>query len=133
MEWMTQMESKSNVTRGWMSPPETWSKLRGSARDFQRMPTPAEKKLWDAIRSRKVNGARFRRQHAIDRFIVDFYCAEAMLVIEVDGPVHDARAEQDSIRQRHLEQLGLRFLRFSNEDVLKNLNAVVARIAEAVA
>jgi very-short-patch-repair endonuclease len=115
-----------------MSPTDTWSKLQGSAKAFRRTPTIAEQKLWDAIRNRKVGGARFRRQHANDRYLVDFYCAASQLVVEVDGPVHDSQTEQDALRQDRLERLGLKILRFTNEDVVNDLDVVIARIAEAV-
>jgi very-short-patch-repair endonuclease len=126
------MEREHGAPRRWRSPPETWDKLRSSAKSFRAGQTAAEKKLWAALRNSQVAGARFRRQHAIDRFLVDFYCSEAHLVIEVDGPVHDAQIEEDSVRKEHIERLGFRVLRFKNEDVLNNLDTVLARIAEAV-
>ncbi|HEB64244.1 MAG TPA: DUF559 domain-containing protein, partial [Chloroflexi bacterium] len=93
--------------------------------------TPAENALWQRLRRRQL-GVKFRRQHAIDRFIVDFYSAEARLVVEVDGPVHQYRREEDAIRQEFLESQGLRVLRFTNEEVLTQIEAVLERIHEAV-
>jgi very-short-patch-repair endonuclease len=74
-------------------------------------------------------GFKFRRQQALGRFIVDFYCREAKLVIEVDGPVHDHQPEKDSVRQATLEQLGLRVLRFSNDEIHTSMEKVLAAIA----
>jgi len=109
--------------------PELWAKLEPLARQMRHEPTPAEGKLWQALRGRRLGGAKFRRQYAIDRFIVDFYCPAARLVVEVDGPVHDYQPEQDAIRQQFLESLGLRVLRFRNEDVLTALEAVLDEIS----
>ena len=65
-----------------------------------------------------MQGLKFRRQHAIDRYIVDFYCPEARLVIEVDGPIHRYTQDEDAQRQIKLEEHGLRVLRFTNDQVL---------------
>jgi very-short-patch-repair endonuclease len=73
-------------------------------------------------------GYRFRRQHAIDRFIVDFYCREASLVVEVDGPVHEKTAAEDRERQTILESQDVIVLRFSNEDVMNRLEGVLQSI-----
>lgn len=95
-------------------------------------PTPAEKQLWQRLRNRKVTNAKFRRQHAIYRFIVDFYCYEARLVIEVDGSIHDYTQEDDALRQEFLKSLGLRVIRFSNADVLQQMDGVLVVIGEAL-
>ncbi len=89
-------------------------------------PTPAEDLLWQHLRNSQL-GVRFRRQHSIDRYIVDFYCAEASLVIEVDGPIH-AQPNADAERQEALEMLGLHVLRFTNNDLIRDLPTVIARI-----
>jgi very-short-patch-repair endonuclease len=94
--------------------------------------TPAEEHLWQRIRRKNLHNYKFRRQHPIDRFIVDFYCAEAFLVIEVDGDIHEYTQEQDALRQAFLESLGLRVLRFSNGDIMKHTDAVVERIGEVL-
>ena len=77
-------------------------------------------------------GYKFRRQHTIDRFIVDFYCTEARLVIEVDGIIHDDQQEADQLRTEIIESLGLRVLRFTNGEVLQQTDGVVERIAEVL-
>jgi very-short-patch-repair endonuclease len=84
--------------------------------------TPKTGKLWGALKP------AVRRQHAIDRFVVDFYCAEASLVIEVDGPTHTDTRAQDTLRQDILESMGLRILRFSNDNVLHHIEDVIASI-----
>jgi very-short-patch-repair endonuclease len=76
-------------------------------------------------------GLKFRRQHRIGPFVVDFYCVESRLVIEVDGPIHESQAHADAERQEYLEALGLQVLRFSNDEVLTNANNVFAAIKRA--
>lgn len=95
-------------------------------------PTRAENTLCQRLRQKQIGGLRFRRQHPINRFIVDFYCAEAGLIIEVDGAVHDepGHAEYDEDRQAFLQELGLTVLRFSNAQVIRETDAVVEVIAE---
>ena len=94
--------------------------------------TPAEDLLWQRLRKKRFGGLRFRRQHPIGRFIVDFYCAEARLVIEVDGSVHrqPEHDEYDADRQEFLEQLGLKVIRFDNAQVLHQTDAVLEEIVD---
>ncbi|WP_313885059.1 endonuclease domain-containing protein [Scytonema hofmannii] len=113
----------------WQSQPELWEKLKPLARQMRCEPTPAEKLLWQKLRQKQLLGFKFRRQHAIDRFIVDFSCAEARLVVEVDGGIHDYTQKEDAIRQEFLESLGLRVVRFRNEDVLEGIEGVLEGIA----
>jgi very-short-patch-repair endonuclease len=87
--------------------------------------------LWERLR-RGALGARFRRQHVIDRFIADFYCAERGLVVEVDGSVHDGRGELDAERDGVFRAKGLVVVRVRNEDVRLDLEAVVALIRAAL-
>jgi very-short-patch-repair endonuclease len=119
------------TTRRANTSPELWAKLKPLARQMRHKPTPAEDKLWQKLRGKTIDGKKFRRQHAIDRFIVDFYCAAAKLVVEVDGSIHDYTAEEDAIRQQFLEEVhGLTVLRFSNGDVIQNMDGVLERIGE---
>ena len=113
----------------WSTPPELWEKLQPLARQKRYEPTPAEDALWQQLRRNQI-GAHFRRQHTIERFIVDFYCAAIKLVVEVDGGIHDYTQEEDAIRQEYLECRGLRVLRVSNDDVLNRMDDVIARIVE---
>jgi very-short-patch-repair endonuclease len=114
-------------TRGWRSDPGRWSELKAEARRMRQEPTAAEQRLWQLLRGGSL-GARFRCQHAIGQFIVDFYCATASLVIELDGSSHKGRSDEDAARQEWLEANGLTVLRFSNDDVLLRPEEVVDRI-----
>jgi very-short-patch-repair endonuclease len=89
--------------------------------------TTAEKILWQRIRNKKL-GYKFRRQHIIDTFIVDFVCLKTNLIIEVDGKIHIYQKDYDSNRTDVLEDLGYRVIRFTNAEVLNNLNEVVSKI-----
>ena len=103
------------------------------ARQLRREMTPAEKRLWRYLRSSNLASHHFRRQHAVDRFIVDFFCADAKLVIEIDGDSHCEQAEYDLERTRWLsEQRHYRVLRFTNQAVHENIEAVLERIAAAL-
>jgi very-short-patch-repair endonuclease len=98
------------------------------ARQLRRSMTIAEHSLWRAIRDKQLNDFRFRRQRPIGKYIVDFVCLEAMLILEVDGGQHAERMTYDEKRTTFLEQLGYRVLRFWNNDVLQNLEGVVEKI-----
>jgi very-short-patch-repair endonuclease len=101
------------------------------ARSLRRSMTDAERKLWFALRDRRLVGAKFRRQVPIGRFIADFACYEARLVIEADGGQHSG-LPSDAHRDRWLATNGFKVLRFWNNDVLTNLDGVLERISEAV-
>jgi very-short-patch-repair endonuclease len=100
------------------------------ARQLRRGQTEAEKVLWRHVRARQLYGLKIVRQHPIDRYIVDFYCHELRLVIEVEGSIHDTPAQQarDDERFANLEAKGYRILRFSNDEVLENLGFVLNEI-----
>ncbi len=93
-------------------------------------PTPAEEILWQVLRGGNLEGVRFLRQKAFGRYIVDFYCASAKIVIELDGEVHDAPEAQiyDALRTETLEARGLQVVRFRNEMVLEQLPEVIKKI-----
>jgi very-short-patch-repair endonuclease len=99
------------------------------SRELRRTMTPGEKILWEALRGRRLRGLRFRRQQIIGRFIVDFYCHSAGLIVEVDGPIHDQQTDRDRERDAFLRGLGLNILRVSDENVRTALPAVLVRIA----
>jgi very-short-patch-repair endonuclease len=101
------------------------------AKELRRDMTPAEKILWEELRANKL-GVHFRRQQVIEGFIVDFYCHKAALVIEVDGDIHDLQQEDDARREIVLGELGLRIVRFGNDEVAKSLYTVVGNIRELV-
>ena len=102
------------------------------SRDFRHPLTRGKAKVWHGVRNRQL-GFKFRRQHPIGRFIADLYCAEARLVIEIDGDTHAApdQAAYDSTRTAWLEERGYRVLRFQARDVDNDLDAVLQAIREA--
>ena len=103
------------------------------AHDMRAAPTDAERKLWLHLRYRlNLSGTHFRRQVRIDRYIVDFACKSAKLIVEVDGGQHDQQAAADLIRTHALEARGYRVLRFWNNDVLGNIDGVVIEIQNAI-
>jgi very-short-patch-repair endonuclease len=107
--------------------------MQARARELRREMTPAERRLWACIRDGQLDGAHFRKQHAVGNFILDFLCAKAKLVVEVDGDVHATQVEYDTARTQWLnEQKHYRVIRFTNEEVFKNLDAVVEAIREAL-
>jgi very-short-patch-repair endonuclease len=108
--------------------PALWEKLKPLAREMRHAPTPAENIMWHQIRNRQRQKAKFRRQYSIERFIVDFCCLEARLIIEIDGEIHQYRQQQDQVRQAYLESRGFTVLRFTNNDVLQRLKTVLAKI-----
>jgi very-short-patch-repair endonuclease len=101
------------------------------AEELRRNMTPAEKILWEELRANKL-GVHFRRQQVIAGFIVDFYCHKSALVIEVDGDIHDLRQDEDARREKVLSELGLRIVRFGNDEVVRELSTVVGQIRELV-
>ena len=84
--------------------------------------------LWEEIRNRKLNGLKFRRQYPVSGFILDFYCAEINLGIELDGSIHDTQEEYDQIREQLISESGIRILRFSNHEIIENLEDVKTKL-----
>ncbi|HMB22146.1 MAG TPA: endonuclease domain-containing protein [Anaerolineales bacterium] len=103
------------------------------AREMRHSQTAAESTLWRVLRNRQA-GFKFRRQHPIYRFIIDFYCAKAKLLIEVDGESHlePDQKEYDQLRTEYLEELGYKVIRFTNNDVRYNINAVANKILQTI-
>ncbi|HEX9843881.1 MAG TPA: endonuclease domain-containing protein [bacterium] len=114
--------------RKWRTPKTLWARLKPAARTMRRDATPAEAALWTHLSGGKAGGLSFRRQHPLGRFVVDFYCAQRRLVIEVDGAAHEGMEDRDRLRERALEAMGLRVLRFTNDEVLADPAGVVRRI-----
>ena len=108
--------------------------LKQVARTLRTNMTDAERHLWAKIRLKQLKGYQFYRQKPIGDYIVDFFCPRAKLVIEVDGSQHfsDEMTEYDRIRNEYLSSLGLRVLRFTNTEVLKNIAGVVESIEEKI-
>jgi adenine-specific DNA-methyltransferase len=113
-------------------PPEIRRKMVEIARAFRKTPTKGEKILWEALRGKKLDGIKFRRQQPVGYFVVDFYNSVYRLVEEVDGPVHESQKEVDHARQEILEELGLVVLRVKSEIVEKNLPMALNTIRTAV-
>ena len=92
--------------------------------------TEAEKKLWKFLRKKQILGYKFRRQYGIDAFVLDFYCPKMKLAIEIDGEIHNSREVilADKERQEYLEQFGILFLRFPNEQVNNDIKMVISVI-----
>ncbi len=109
-----------------------WDKLKEYARANRKVPTEAENKLWQELRGQKLDGLKFRRQHAISGFIVDFVCLSAKLIVEVDGEVHQEteQAEYDAGRTHELQALGYNLLRISNDQVMHALPQVLQVIRQ---
>lgn len=103
------------------------------ARKLRLNETDAEKELWKYLCNKKINGLRFRRQHPILYFIADFFCPSAKLVIEVDGGVHNipAQFEYDKNRDNELAAYGLKILRFTNAEVMNDIDEVIRKIIDA--
>jgi very-short-patch-repair endonuclease len=106
--------------------------LTGIARSFRQRQTRAEVRLWARLRNRQLDNLKFRRQVPRGKFVADFLCDEAMLILEVDGSQHDEAPERDVSRTAYLESLGDMVMRFRNLDVLQNTDRVLDHV-QAVA
>ena len=100
------------------------------ARRLRSNMTDVERKLWGAMRGKQLEGCRFRRQHAIGAYIVDFACVERTLVIELDGGQHHDQKTYDDTRSKYLNEQGWQVVRFWNNEVLENLDGVLEVILE---
>jgi len=100
------------------------------ARKLRRSETSAERYFWLILRNRKIAGLKFRRQHPIGKYVVDFYCHEKKLAIELDGCIHDLPEvkNHDNDRMKVIEQLGVTVLRFTNDEIFNDLNNVINKI-----
>lgn len=110
---------------------KTWKTAKTNARENRKNPTEAEEKIWEAIRNNAL-GYKFRRQHAISRFIVDFVCIEKKLVVEIDGAIHDNQKQEDLERTSILNSEGFNVIRFTNDEVKNNLKEVLTSIKDAL-
>lgn len=98
----------------------------------RKKPTHAEKIIWDKVLSKDQTDYRFLRQKPIDRFIVDFYCSEISLAIEIDGGSHIKKKGTDEMRDKFLKQIGIKTLRFTNEEVMNNIKSVKTKITDLI-
>ena len=102
--------------------------IKQKSRELRKTMTETEKILWSKLWKKQQNGIYFRRQHPYNIYILDFYCFQANLVIEVGGPIHDMTIEYDSERTRFLESSGLKVLRFTNQDIESRIDWVLELI-----
>lgn len=100
------------------------SKLVEKARENRKNQTPVEKKMWSILQDRQLENYKFLRQKPLNNFIADFYCAELMLVIEVDGDSHIKQREYDILRSEKLEEYGIKVIRYQNDETMSNIEAV---------
>jgi very-short-patch-repair endonuclease len=106
----------------------------GKCKTLRRNQTDAEKKLWAVLRNRNLAGVKFRRQFPVGRYMLDFYAPEYGLGIEADGGQHyeDTLKRQDDVRTRELSKLGVEIIRFSDRDILTNIEGVYEAIKKAI-
>ena len=106
-------------------------KLFEFSKILRKTATETEDILWQSLRRKQLNGFKFRRQHPLDKYIADFYCHDAQLVVEVDGEIHNTEEnkEYDKGRSYELKELGITVIRFTNEEVTENLNMVLEVIS----
>ena len=105
-------------------------KLKELARKLRNESTLAEILLWQHLKKKQMRGYDFHRQKPIGDYIVDFFCPEMKLIIEIDGEIHSGKTEKDRLRQKRLESLGFHLLRFLDSDVKQNIRGVLAAIEE---
>jgi very-short-patch-repair endonuclease len=103
-------------------------KLKTTARMLRKQSTLAEILLWNELKGKKLLGCDFHRQKPIGNYIVDFFCPRLRLAIEIDGASHSGRTQRDMRRQKELESLGIRFLRFQDIEVKQDLGGVITTI-----
>jgi len=113
------------------SNPALYGELSKRAKEMRNNPTKAERMLWERLKNKQL-GAKFRQQHIVNKFIVDFCSIEKALVIEVDGDIHDKQKEADAQRSKILEKEGFTIIRFKNEEVINNIEFVISKIEETL-
>jgi formimidoylglutamate deiminase len=121
------------MSRAW-SRDKVSESLLSNARKLRKDATVAEEVLWECLRNRKLNGLKFRRQQPMEGFVLDFYCDQHKLGIEVDGSIHSLKEVQqyDEQRTKFLEEFGIKMIRFSNSEIVNKTDEVLGRIKEAV-
>jgi very-short-patch-repair endonuclease len=101
------------------------------AKKLRREMTPAEKIPWKELRTNKLNGLHFRRQQIVHCYFADFYCHQHELIVELDGGIHELQKEYDAEREEYLIARGFRIIRFTNDEISKDLKDVLQKIVEA--
>lgn len=112
--------------------PRPTPRLIHNAKVLRKHSTFPERLLWSKLRRGQIDGHRFRRQHTLDNYVVDFCCNDAKLIVEVDGDSHIGQKQYDAFRQARLEAMGYRVMRVTNDDILVDLDSVVNGIFQAV-
>jgi very-short-patch-repair endonuclease len=102
------------------------------AENLRKNMTEAELALWARLKGNQLKGYRFKPQHPIDIYIVDFYCHKLKLVIELDGEIHNYQKDYDEARTEELESFGLKVIRFTNTEVLSDFESVISKITETL-
>lgn len=100
------------------------------ARELRKEQTSEEAIVWEQLRNRKFMDLKFRRQHVIEGFVVDFYCHQLRIAIEIDGAVHNKQKDYDALRQMLIESKDIRFIRVTNDEVHRDINILLKRIKE---
>ena len=116
--------------KGWGLSAERLAELHARAREMRRNPTEPELRLWRNLSGKRLGGFKFRRQEVMPPRIFDFFCPSARLVVEVDGHTHDPVT--DAMADRRLAERGYKVLRFTNEDVMSNMDGVIFAILQAL-
>ncbi len=108
-------------------------KLVEIARENRKNPTQAEKKMWlKILKSKQFKNYKFLRQKPLDNFIADFYCAELMLVIEIDGDSHTRQKEYDILRSEKLDAYGIKVIRYTNDEIMLNIEGVYGDLKKKI-
>ncbi|MHB8515677.1 MAG: endonuclease domain-containing protein [Dehalococcoidia bacterium] len=115
----------------WKISPELRQRMTLVARELRARSTRGEDLLWEGLRNRRLLGRKFRRQQPVGPFVLDFYCGEERLAVEVDGPVHEQQRAADAERQALLETLGIRFVRVRDDLVQTDLPSALRTISAA--
>jgi len=102
------------------------------AQEFRKKPTTSEKIMWNVLRRKDFLGYKFRRQHVIDGYILDFYCPSLKLAIEIDGHIHQRKIKEDKERQATIETHGIKFFRIGSEEVENNLALVIEKLEKII-
>ena len=102
------------------------------ARQLRKEQTKAEKIVWELIRNRKFRGLKFRRQHVMEGFVLDFYCPEIKFGIEVDGGIHIKRKDYDDIRQEVIESEGITIIRITNKELLERKRSILDKLNDTI-
>ena len=122
------IKPKQSVTRFQRVSPEKLALAKAMRRNM----TPAERCFWNAVRANKIEGMHFHRQQVIDGFIADFYCGDQRLVVEIDGGIHETQKDYDNKRETILKKNGLRIIRFSNQEVINDIDLVIQKLKKYV-